>query len=178
MLELPPRRFLPLADTTLSGCRIAADGDAKIASQQSIEASGAPDPLPGLNSPVMKLRYECDQGWKFFRVIPSESKSREITGTPAGFRLWVYGDGQNASPRLRLVDATGQTFQPSAATIDWTGWRYLEFDFNAPAGHWGGANDGVIHFPIHWDTLFLIDNVSRQKSEGILHVASPSLIYD
>ena len=74
--------------------------------------------------------------------------------------------------------ATGQTFQPGADDIDWTGWRYVEFDFNVPAGHWGGANDGVMHFPIHWDTLFLIDNESRQKNGGTLHLASPALIYD
>ncbi|MGA2248522.1 MAG: hypothetical protein ABSH48_26450, partial [Verrucomicrobiota bacterium] len=178
MLELAPRRFLPLADTMLSASRIVSDGDAKIASQQSIEVSVASKPLPGLNSPIMKVSYQCDQGWKFFRVVPPEGKYREITGTPSGLGIWVDGDGRNASPRLRIVDATGQAFQPTADAIDWTGWRYLEFDFNVPAGHWGGANDGVMHFPIHWDTLFLIDNVSRQKSLGTLHLASPALIYN
>ena len=177
MLELAPRRFRPLADTMLSASRIVSDGDAKIASQQSIAISVAPEPLPGLNSLIVKVSYQCDAGWKFFRVVPADRQSREITGTPSGLGVWVYGDGQNASPRLRLVDATGQTFQPTAAAIDWTGWRYIEFDFNAPAGHWGGANDGVMHFPIHWDTLFLIDNVSRQKSDGTLYLASPALIY-
>jgi hypothetical protein len=177
MLELAPRRFRPLADAMLSEGRIVSDGDAKIASQQSIAVSIAPEPLPGLNSPVVKINYQCDEGWKFFRVVPADSNSHGIVGAPAGLGLWVYGDGRNASPRLRIVDATGQTFQPTAAAIDWTGWRYLEFDFNAPAGHWGGANDGVIHFPIRWDTLFLLDNVSRQKSEGTLYLASPALIY-
>ncbi len=177
MLALTPCRFRPLADDMLSASRIVADGDAKIASKQSSGTSVAPEPLPGLNSPVMKVNYQCDEGWKFFRVVPAEGKSREIAGTPAGLGLWVYGDGRNASPRLRVVDATGQTFQPTAAAIDWTGWRYIEFGFHAPAGHWGGANDGVMHFPIHWDTLFLIDNVSRQKSEGTLYLASPTLIY-
>jgi len=177
MLELAPRRFHPLADTMLSASRIVPDGDAKIAAQQSIVISSAPEVLPGLNSPIVKVDYHCDEGWKFFRVIPADGLSREIAGAPAGLGLWVYGDGRNTSPRLRVVDATGQTFQPTSAAIDWTGWRYLEFDFNAPSGHWGGANDGVMHFPIHWDTLFLIDNVSRQKSEGTIYLASPALIY-
>ena len=177
MLELAPRRFHPLLDMLLSASRLVPDGDAKIASQQSSVTATAPEPLPGLNSQEVKLNYQCDEGWKFFRIVPPEGKAREIAGKPAGLGLWVYGDGRNASPRLRLVDATGQTFQPTAAAIDWTGWRYLEFDFNAPAGHWGGANDGVMHFPIQWDTLFLIDNVSRQKCEGTLYLASPALIY-
>jgi len=177
MLELATRRFHPLADAMLSASRIVSDGDAKIPSQQSISVSTAPETLPGLTSPIMKVNYQCDDGWKFFRIAPADNTPREIAGKPAGLGIWVYGDGRNASPRLRLVDATGQTFQPTAATIDWTGWRYVEFDFNAPSGHWGGANDGVMHFPIRWDTLFLIDNVSRQKCEGTLYLASPALIY-
>ena len=177
MLELAPRQYQPLDDTLLSTSQIVSDGDAKIASQQSLAVAIAPEPLPGLASPIVKVNYQCDEGWKFFRVVPAEHQFREITGTPSGLGIWVYGDGQNTSPRLRLVDATGQTFQPAAAAIDWTGWRYLEFDFNEPAGHWGGANDGVMHFPIHWDTLFLLDNVSRQKSAGTVYLASPALIY-
>ena len=177
MLELPPQRFLPLADTILTGCRIVADGDARIASQQSIAAASAPEPLPGLDIPVVKLTYRCDEGWKFFRVVPADGDSRQITGEPRGLGLWIYGDGRNTIPRLRIVDATGQTLQPSGDTIDWTSWRYVEFDFNAPAGHWGGANDGVLHFPLRWDTLILLDNVSRLKTEGTLYLASPTLIY-
>ncbi len=177
MLELTPRRFRLLPDAMLSASRIVSDGDAKVVSQQSIAVSPAPEPFSGLSSQAVKVNYQCDEGWKFFRIVPPEGKAREIAGKPVGFGIWVYGDGRNASPRLRIVDATGQTFQPTAAAIAWAGWRYVEFDFNAPAGHWGGANDDVMHFPIRWDTLFLIDNVARQKSEGTLYLASPALIY-
>jgi hypothetical protein len=177
LLELAPRRFHPLAEGILSATRLVPDGDAKISSQQSLAIADAPEPLPGLHSPVVKVDYQCDEGWKFFRVVPLEGEARDIAGKPAGLGIWVYGDGRNASPRLRLVDATGQTFQPTAAAIDWTGWRYVEFDFTAPAGHWGGPNDGVMRFPIHWDTLFQIDNVSRQKGQGTLYLAAPALIY-
>jgi hypothetical protein len=177
LLGLAPRRFHPLAGDRLPACRIVPDGDGSVAAQQALTIAVAPEPLPGLRSPVVKVEYHCDAGWKFFRVIPAEGRARDIAGTPAGFGIWVYGDGRNASTRLRLADATGQTFQPTADAIDWTGWRYVEFDFNAPTGHWGGANDGVMHFPIRWDTLFLIDNVSRQKSQGTLYLAAPALLY-
>jgi hypothetical protein len=177
MLELPPRRFRPLTGAMLSTSRIVSDGDAKVASQQSIAVSTAPELWPASNSPIVKVTYQCDEGWKFFRVVPAEGSPREIAGEPVGLGLWIYGDGRSGSPRLRVVDATGQTFQPTGETIDWIGWRYVEFDFKAPAGHWGGANNGVIHFPLRWDTLFLLDNVSKQKSEGTLYLASPVLIY-
>jgi hypothetical protein len=35
-----------------------------------------------------------------------------------------------------------------------------------PLAHWGGANDGVIHYPITWDSIFLLDNVSKEAVEG------------
>ncbi len=177
MLELPPRRYIPLAETILSASRVVPDGDAKVTSQQTIAVSLSPESLPDFHSPIVKVNFQAEEGWKFFRVIPAPSQTREIPGTPSGFGIWVYGDGHPVSPRVRIVDAAGQTFQPAAATIDWTGWRYLEFDFKAAAGHWGGADDGVKHFPIHWDTLFLIDNDSRQQCQGMLYLAAPSLIY-
>jgi hypothetical protein len=46
-----------------------------------------------------------------------------------------------------------------------------------PLSHWGGANDGVIHDPIKWDTIFLLDNVSRQPVEGEIYLSAPTLIY-
>ena len=178
MLELAPRRYHRLEESSLARASLVSDGHAKVASQQTLASAGAPEALPG--SPavvVVKVDYQCDDGWKFFRVVPAEGGGRDIAGSPVGFGIWVYGDGGHAGPRVRLVDATGQTFQPSAAAMDWTGWRYVEFDFTAPDGHWGGANDGVMHYPIQWDTLFLIDNVSRQKSQGTLYLAAPGLIY-
>lgn len=177
ILDVAPRRYHLLPEAMLSTSRLVPDGDAHVTSQQSAALAEAPEPLPGLHSPVVKLSYQCDAGWKFFRVVPADGPDRAIPGAPSGFGIWVYGDGRHASPRLRLVDATGQTFQPTADAIDWVGWRYLEFDFAEPAGHWGGADDGVMHFPLHWDTLFLVDNVSRQSAGGTLHLASPALIY-
>ena len=43
--------------------------------------------------------------------------------------------------------------------------------------HWGGPNDGDIHYPIKWDSIFLLDNVSRQPVEGEIYLSAPTLIY-
>jgi hypothetical protein len=45
------------------------------------------------------------------------------------------------------------------------------------SGHWGGADDGVIHYPIRWDTLLLIDSARREKTAGEVYLASPLLVY-
>jgi hypothetical protein len=36
---------------------------------------------------------------------------------------------------------------------------------------------GVIHYPIKWDSIFLLDNVSRQPVEGEIYLSAPTLIY-
>jgi hypothetical protein len=47
----------------------------------------------------------------------------------------------------------------------------------AQASHWGGADDGVIHYPIHWDTLFLINNADQKETQGTLFISAPTLIF-
>lgn len=177
MLEVPPVRFRVLSETMLTGCRIVPDGDAKIASAQTVESATAPQPLPGADAQALKVTYQCDDGWKFFRLIPPEGGPRQILGEPKGFGFWVYGTGNSISPRLRVVDETQQCWQPSGETIDWEGWRFVQLELSRSSGHWGGAKDGVIHFPLRWDSLFLLDNVSRKKTEGTIFIAAPVVIY-
>ena len=84
-----------------------------------------------------------------------------------------------AWPASAFTDSSGQTFQPDGGRVTWQGWRYVAFPLTGGTnmGHWGGANDGTIHYPIRLDTLFLLDNVSREKSEGTIYLASPVLVY-
>ena len=79
---------------------------------------------------------------------------------------------------MRFTDATGQTFQPVAEPIRWKGWRYVAFDLDGRrGGHWGGANDGVVHYPIRLDTLLLIDKRRDRTGRGEVYVAAPTLEY-
>jgi hypothetical protein len=41
--------------------------------------------------------------------------------------------------------------------------------------YWGGANDGVVHYPIRWDTVFLLDG-TRIATSGVVYFSSP-IIY-
>ena len=95
--------------------------------------------------------------------------------------LWLCGDGKGCQARIRFVDFTGQTFQPDGPKIDWTGWRYVTFPLRSTEektlSHWGGADDGVIHYPIKWDSIFLLDNVSREPVDGEIYLSAPTLIY-
>ena len=101
-----------------------------------------------------------------------------LDGRPMALGLWIYGDGSGNSPRMRFTDATGQCFQPTAPDLKEKGWRYVEFALQAAgAGYWGGASDGIIHYPIHLDTLLLVDSPARKGTAGTIHLASPVLVY-
>lgn len=157
--------------------KLVPDGDAKIGSEQAIQVANAPPGLPGAASKALKITYCMEEGWKFLRLVPQSDSIKKIDGRPKAMGLWLHGDGSANSPRLRFVDATGQTHQPTADSITWTGWRYVEFPLDgAESGHWGGADDGKVHWPIRFDTLFLLDGL-RRATRGEVFLASPVLIW-
>ena len=177
MCVLPSRRFVFLPDEVLTNCHVVADGDPQVPSDLLIAVAAAPQSLPESDAPVLKISYDFGDGWKFLRVVTSDSSPRSIAGKPVGFGFWIYGDGQGASPRLRIRDTTSQTWQPSGRAIDWTGWRYVELPLNTSSGHWGGAEDGVIHEPLVWDSIFLLDNPTRKQNKGTIYVGAPVVFY-
>jgi hypothetical protein len=168
---------------------VHADGAAAVGSTQNVTPGWPADGLPVGATAALKLSYHFDAGWKFLRVIPPPGPNREMrmttpSGTtiyPNAFGLWVHADGRGCATRIRFVDQTGQTFQASGPGLTWTGWKFVRFPLAeggyAGVVHWGGANDGKIHFPIQWDTIFLLDNVSRQPVEGEIYLSAPTLIY-
>jgi hypothetical protein len=161
----------------LTACRIVPDGDPKVMSEQTLTLAAAPEPLPDPDAAVVKVRYRFGDGWKILGLAVERAEQRSIAGRPRAFGLWVHGDGRKTGPRLRLIDARGQTRQPDGDVINWKGWRYLQFEWNPSTHHWGGPNNGVLHFLLAWDALFLLDNLSQKPNTGTIYLAAPVLIY-
>jgi hypothetical protein len=169
-------RYTP--ENVAKAWRMAPDGDAKVASAQSVTVAELPsgDALPGGKG--LKIDYRMDKGWKFVRLVPQTESLRKIDGRPTAFALWVYGDGSHNRLRLRFTDSDGQTFQPDGTAMTWKGWRNVSFAMDGTtAGHWGGKNDGVVRYPICWDSLLLIDSTRRETGPLEVYVTSPVLIY-
>jgi hypothetical protein len=177
MYEVAAKRFVYLPDQLLTSCRAVADGDADVGCRLSTEVAEAPHPLPDSDAAVLRIDYQFDEGWKFLRLVPHSREARELAGEPTGFAFWIFGDGQDTSPRLRVRDTTGQTWQPTGRTIDWEGWRYVELPLTTSSGHWGGAADNVIHYPLVWDSVFLLDNTTRRQNQGAIYIAAPMILY-
>lgn len=87
---------------------------------------------------------------------------------------YATSDTQNDTPRVRVIDATGQTFQLSYPTINWSGWGYITLQV-VGGSSWGGANDGQFHLPLKFDTLFLFDT-DQLAQKGVVYFTPPVLV--
>lgn len=167
---LPPGRFqaVPIDWAAL---KTHLDGDLKVPS----EIHAALVPTGGL-----QVSYTFAPGWTFWQSdLPN---APALDGKPVALGLWVQGDGSGSLVRMRFRDAGGQTFQPGGTLMDWTGWRWVTFplrtDSGQDMGHWGGANDGVIHGPVSIGSLFLLDSPTDAKQRyGVVSFRQPALLY-
>lgn len=144
------------------GWRAWVDGDANVEGKAEVHLAEAPEPAPSGTRSAIRLDYRFAKGWRFACTnLPQEAVA--IEGKPKAVGMWVYGDGSGNMLRCRITDSTGQTFQPNYGPITWKGWRFvtMRLDGGFP-GFWGGANDGVVHYPIRWEAVVLVD--SNQQS--------------
>lgn len=153
---------------------------------------------PASQTPCLKLEYRAGKGRTIVRVVgearpiatvPLDSGVRQSHANALG--LWIYGDGQGGVPGIRVTDATGQLFQYSGEPIDWTGWRFVTFRFptaqasqdcacdgaNENPAWWGGENDGAAHYPLRWDTAFLLDVEAKSEIAGAIYLSGPTLLF-
>ena len=173
--HLPVTRFTPYP-ATLSSFHALLDGDTKVPSTVHLDQAAA---ALG-HGPALLLNYQFAPGWSFVRV--AEGQPAVLPGRPLGLGLWVYGDGSGNLANMRFRDTTGQTLQVNGLPVDWRGWRFVAFDLvlspGETLGHWGGANDGHVHYPITVNTLFLLDSrADASRHQGMLYIKQPMLIY-
>lgn len=178
LLTVAPRRYHAL-DILGSRLSVTPDGDAKVASTQSLDVAEPPDGPVAKGVSSVRLTYRYDKGWKFVCIRLTDPSKGAIEGKPSALGMWIHGDGQGNVPRLRFVDSTRQTWQPDGDPIVWSGWRWVTFPLDGTrSGRWGGADDGVIHYPIRWDAVFLLDSAGGRATQGAIHIAAPTLIYN
>lgn len=151
-------------------------GEAKIGGSADVTEADAPGPDAPF-AKAFRLDYAFEPGWKFAECKPAGPVG-PWAGQPRALGLWVYGNTSGCALRARVLDTTGQCFQLTAANVDGTGWRWVEFDLAdlKKATFWGGANDGRRHGELRVATLLLVDP-ARAKAAGTLWFAGPALIF-
>jgi polysaccharide biosynthesis protein PslG len=185
--SVEPSRFLPIGDLS-RGAAGAAPAEYKLvaegAAQPDVNVMNTtlpPDgpPVSGMSATQISFHLLADHS--LLRIVPT-SPLMPIPGDsadePKALGLWLHGDASGVLPFIRFTDATGQTFQDGGGPVNWKGWRYVLVHLASAGGsHSGGANDGVIHYPIHWDSVLTLENPPSQTVEGSIYLTGLTLIY-
>ena len=183
VLDVPASRFAAVGDSSqyTPGAKpldfsLKASGSGFEPGGNILEAAlpseGPPEPGMG----ALKISFRLPPGQA--RLDLSATAPAAIPGEPKALGLWIHGDGSGALPYLSFVDSSGQSFEEGGGPLSWKGWRYVLVFIDAPqASHSGGANDGVIHYPIRWDSLLTLRNGTDKESSGTLYLTGPTLIY-
>jgi hypothetical protein len=165
----------------LPNVQVVADGDPKVPLKLSREVAQPPGGPVAEEIPSIRANYTFSTGWKSLRVVnptwppPGE---KNLLGEPRSMSLWIYGDGRGCAAGVRFVDSTNQFFQSNGPKVDWIGWRQVTFPIHRPEDaleYWGGADDGVVHYPIELDSILVLDNVRREPIEGAIYISAPTL---
>ncbi len=180
LYEGQPRPMQKVEGFDAAHLRVTVDGDAKVAGEATLSDDLPPEGAPVTQEAAVRIKSHFGEGWKFFQFHLDPAPA-PFAKPPIALGLWIYGDGQQLKPRLRITDASGQIFQPDGPRIDWKGWRYVTIPLQSPSehpvAHWGGGNDGVIHAPAKWNCLLLLDNGGRKALDSEIWVSAPTLCY-
>ena len=78
-------------------------------------------------------------------------------------RYMIKGDNSGSGYGLRLTDASGETHQYKGGVIDWTGWKDVVIDLDAPHETWDGDKNGKLDYPV--TSLILIVGHPADKTK-------------
>lgn len=79
------------------------------------------------------------------------------------FRYLLRGDKSGCSYGLRLLDASGETHQWKIGVIDFTGWKEVVVDLDAPHETWDGDKNGKLDYPLSEATFTVGQPEDRAK---------------
>jgi hypothetical protein len=92
-----------------------------------------------------RLTFDLSRGayvaWVAEVPVPLAAGARELT-------VWVRPDAPGRIVHCKTRDSTGQEHIRFTGPLALDDWQMLSFDLTRHVGHWGGANDGAIHWPI------------------------------
>ena len=113
----------------------------------------------------LKLHYRFVGGSSFQYVgIPNKAK---IQAPIHKLRFWLRGDNSKCSCAVQLTDAGGETHQykntGEGRIINFTGWKEIAIDTDAPHETWGGDKNGKIDYPITAVTFIVGQPEDRGK---------------
>lgn len=165
LFHIGPTKWVALPIAAGDAWRVWNEGDRKVEASASVSVADVEKPPVSGIAKSLQIDYRFGKGWRYVCIAPPEALGK-IDGQPKELGMWVLGDGSGNALRCRFKDSSGQTFQATYGGIDWTGWKWITLPLDGTEHHWGGANDGKIHYPIRFDAVALIDNVSLKVDQA------------
>lgn len=132
------------------------------------------------NSGGMGINYQFTGGGSsYLRIVAPQtrvsrlvSRGPAVSGQPSSIGLWLKGDNSRTLLFGRMTDASGETFQGlmTTALVGDENFRYAYMGFgNSDAfSHFGGNNNGVIDYPISFDSLILQNLANNSTQSGTI----------
>ena len=94
--------------------------------------------------------------------------NQELPNPTRALQFKVKGDNDDTLLRLRVVDATGETFQYNLGYMP-KEWLFYTVQLSEPASYWNGDKDGKLDQPLTFNA-FVIDDTDGSKEKGTLAV--------
>ncbi|MFI5691677.1 phosphodiester glycosidase family protein [Kribbella sp. NPDC051586] len=107
--------------------------------------------------PAIALDYSLTGSTATRAAYLSQTPQQTLPGQPQKLGAWIYGDGKGAWLRANAYDAAGGTAQTLnlAATVDWTGWKYVEADI--PPG---------LAYPLRFWRIYVVETSPTRQYSG------------
>ena len=139
----------------------------------SVKLSGDA-PYEGKRS--LKLHYHFTGRGEFQYIgIPNKVNIQ----TPVHKLLYrLRGDNSGCSYGVQLVDVSGETHQYKIGIIDFTNWKEIVIDLDAPHETWGGDKNGKLDYPLSAITFTVSQPTDKAKLPIESEVAFDALRVD
>jgi len=154
----------------------------------SVTASVGPKSSIGLNydlgcgtkTPVPKLDRKC--GAYVGALVKLDSPIYPKSGATPAIAFDISGAGSVAQFGLRVYDSSGQTLQYKVEprpieNSSGSHVQRVQVSLSSPASYWGGAKDGVIHYPIS-SFAILVGDHKLHWPEASVRFSSVSLLME
>jgi serine/threonine-protein kinase len=118
-----------------------------------------------------KLSYNFGTGGNDYVVF---QQTHAVAGQPTQITAWVYGDGQGHFLNAWIKDAGGQVWQVPLGRVTHTGWQQMvgSLDVNQdwPWTHISGTDNGVVDYPITFQSLVLDDGADTYTGSSAIYI--------
>ena len=114
---------------------------------------------------TMKISYRFTADGNCYAPVAINS---QLESKPKVIQFKAKGDNDDTNLRMRVIDATGETFQYNLGYMP-KEWQQYTVQLKSRSDSWGGNADGVLDYPISFNA-FVFDDTDGSRSQGTVYI--------